>query len=179
MRDLDSFLRTVSPDDFPRLRTLKGSRYDHRVRPSTHDLYQAKTASLLNHFLMSLPLLESIDVSTMLNKLNIAVFNNISALRSLRLCDISESYQNQLLGDFVRPDAPSWARRRPQNPLISSAAYQTFAAFAATEFPALSLNDTNTITELCPEIEELDLGINRASEQVSRICGMLYVHLPS
>ena len=162
----------MSPDDFPRLRTLKGSRYDHRVRPSTNDLYQEKTASLLNQFLSALPLLESIDVSTMLNKLNIAIFSNISGLRLLRLCDISESYQNQLLGDFVRPDPPSWVRRRPQDPRISSAAYQTFAAFAPMEFPELSLNDINTILKFCPSIEELDLGINRASEQVSRIRGM-------
>lgn len=40
------------------------------------------------------------------------------------------------------------------------------------EFPELSLNDINTILKFCPSIEELDLGINRASEQVSRIRGM-------
>jgi len=56
-------------------------------------------------------------------------------------------------------------RRRPQDPRISSAAYQTFAAFAPMEFPELSLNDINTILKFCPSIEELDLGINRASEQ--------------
>ncbi|KAH7412791.1 hypothetical protein BKA64DRAFT_637481 [Cadophora sp. MPI-SDFR-AT-0126] len=163
MRDLDSFLRTVQPNYFPRLRMFKGSRYDHRVRPSTYDRHQEKTALMLNQFLSALPLLESIDVSTMLGRFDISSLNNKPALRSLRLCDISESYQNRLLGEFVRPDAPSWTRRRPRDPHISTAARQMFTVFTTTDFPALSSVDIARIREYCPSVEELDLGIDRTN----------------
>ncbi|PVH78123.1 hypothetical protein DL98DRAFT_573371 [Cadophora sp. DSE1049] len=163
MRDLDSFLRTVQPDYFPRLRTFKGFRYDHRVRPSSNDHHQEKTAILLNQFLTALPLLKFIDVSTMLNRFDISSFSNKPALRSLRLCDISESYQNRLLGEFVRSDRPSWVWRQSRNPHISSAAHQAFTAFIPTVFPALSSMDIAMIHGYCPLVEELDLGIDRTN----------------